>query len=151
MSTTRDLTKIERSVFIRAPRSRVWSAIANVEEFASWFQVKAEGEFKPGATVPMTCTVPGYEGIRFDVTIESVEPERRLAWRWIPGAEQPPDESTTFVEFVLADEDGGTRVTVTESGFDRISLVRRAKAYEENSKGWEAQMQNLERYVTNAG
>ena len=109
-----------------------------------------EGEFKPGAVIPMTCTVPGYEGIRFDVTIESVEPERRLAWRWIPGAEQPPDESTTYVEFLLADEDGGTLVTVTESGFDRISLARRAKAFEENTKGWEEQMKALDRYVSNA-
>lgn len=148
--TTTDLTRIERSVFIRAPRKRVWRALADMREFASWFQVKAEGEFKPGATVPMTCTVPGYEGIRFDVTIEAMEPERRLAWRWIPGAEQPPGEATTQVEFLLTEEDGGTRVTVIESGFDRISLARRAKAYEENSKGWEEQMLALERHLANA-
>lgn len=147
---TTDLTKIERSIFIRAPRGRVWRAIANVAEFASWFQVKAEGEFAPGATVPMVCTVPGYEGLRFDVTIEAMEPERRLTWRWIPGAEQPPGEPQTLVEFVLADENGGTRVTVTESGFDRLSLARRAKAFEENSQGWEEQMRNLERHLADA-
>ena len=148
---TIDLTRIERSVFIRAPRARVWRAISNLAEFAAWFQVNAEGEFKPGATVPMTCTVPGYEGLRFNVTIESIEPERRLTWRWIPGSEQPAGESTTLVEFLLEDEAGGTRVTVIESGFDRVSLARRAKAFEENTNGWEEQMKALERYVSHAG
>lgn len=147
---TTDLTKIERSIFIQAPRGRVWRAIATVAEFAAWFQVKAEGEFTPGATIPMTCTVPGYEGIRFDVTIESVEPERRLTWRWIPGAEQPLDDPKTLVEFVLTDENGGTRVTVTETGFDRLSLARRAKAFEDNSQGWTEQMRNLERHLADA-
>ena len=38
-------------------------------------------------------------------------------------------------------------VTVTESGFDRISLERRAKAFTENEEGWKIQMASLERYV----
>jgi uncharacterized protein YndB with AHSA1/START domain len=145
------LTKIERSVFIRAPRTRVWRAIANVEEFAKWFNVKADGEFAPGASVRMTCLHPGYENIQFSVAIESVEPERHLAWRWHPGSEQPPaGEEPTEVEFLLADEDGGTRVTVIESGFDRVSLARRAKAYEENTQGWIEQMKALQKYLGDA-
>jgi uncharacterized protein YndB with AHSA1/START domain len=146
--TTTDLTKIERSVFIRAPRARVWRAIANVEEFAAWFNVKAEGVFAPNATVRMTCLHPGYENIRFDVNIESIEPEHRLAWRWHPGSEAPPaGELPTLVEFFLTEEDAGTRVTVIESGFDRVSLARRAKALEENTQGWEEQMKALQRYL----
>ena len=151
MSTTTDLTKIERSVFIRAPRSRVWRAIANVEEFASWFNVKAAGSFTPGATVQMRCLHPGYDHIEFSVTIESINPEQSLAWRWHPGSEQPPaDEEPTRVEFQLADEEGGTRVTVIESGFDRISLARRAKAYEENTQGWIEQMKALQKHLGDA-
>lgn len=146
-----DLTKIERSVFIRAPRARVWRAIANVREFAAWFRVKAEGEFLPGATVRMTSLHPGYEHISFSVIVETIEPETRLTWRWHPGADQPPaGEPMTSVEFRLADEDGGTRVTVIESGFDRLSLARRAKAYDENTKGWEAQMAALTKYAADA-
>jgi len=38
-------------------------------------------------------------------------------------------------------------VTVTESGFDQISLERRARIFEENDKGWEFQSQSLARYV----
>ena len=148
---TTDLTRIERSIFIRAPRARVWRAIANAEEFSTWFNVEAEGAFAPGANVRMRCLHPGYDHIRFSIEIESIEPERRLVWRWHPGSEQPPaGEEPTHVEFVLADEDGGTRVTVIESGFDRISLARRAKAYEENTQGWIEQMKALQKYLGDA-
>ena len=146
-----ELTKIERSVWIRAPRERVWRAIADITEFAAWFHVKAEGGFSPNATVQMESTYPGHEGKTFRVLVEAVEPETRLAWRWHPGAVDPPDgEPMTLVEFFLAEENGGTRVTVIESGFDRISLARRAKAIEGNTRGWEIQMASLEKHVSDA-
>ena len=146
-----DLTKIERSVWIRAPRPRVWRAIADVKEFASWFRVKTEGEFSPKGKVRMISTYPGYEGIDFWVSVEDVEPEKRLSWRWHPGAADPPEgEPMTLVEFLLADENGGTRVTVIESGFDRISLSRRAKVFDENTQGWEIQLAALEKYASHA-
>ena len=145
---TKDLSRIERTIHIRAPRARVWRAIADVREFAAWFQVKAEGEFTPGELVRMTTTHPDYAGITFFLTVEEIDPERRLTWRWHPGAQEVPEDApTTLVEFTLAEENGGTRVTVVESGFDRISLARRAKVYEENTKGWEYQMGALQRYA----
>lgn len=149
MIPTTDLSRIERSILIRAPRARVWRAIANVAEFAAWFRVEAEGEFAPGARVRMTSTHLGYEGVVFWVTIADVIPEQSFSWRWHPGA-NPADlagEPETLVEFRLTDEDGGTRVTVVESGFDRISLARRASVYKDNSKGWEYQLGELNGYL----
>ena len=146
-----DLTRIERSVLIQAPRARVWRAIANVGEFAAWFQVKTEGEFTPNGRVRMTSTYPGYEGISFVVEVVEVAPESLLSWRWHPGADDPPaGEPMTLVEFHLAEEDGGTRVTVVESGFDRIDVVRRAKVFDENTQGWELQLVSLRRYAEDA-
>jgi uncharacterized protein YndB with AHSA1/START domain len=148
---TTDLTKIERSVFIQAPRARVWRAITDVAEFSNWFQVKARGVFAPGARVEMTSTYPGYEGISWFVVVEDVKPETSFSWRWHPGSkEPPPDEPMTVVEFRLSEESGGTRVTVIESGFDQISLARRAKVFEENTQGWEAQLASLQKYAGNA-
>jgi uncharacterized protein YndB with AHSA1/START domain len=150
MAAATELSGIERSVFIRAPRARVWRAITDAKEFSTWFRVKAEGGFAPGARVRMTSTHPGYEGLVFYVTIENVIEEQTFSWKWHPGSEQPPegsDEPVTLVEFRLADEADGTRVTVIETGFDRVSLGRRAKVFEENSKGWEFQLGELDRYV----
>jgi uncharacterized protein YndB with AHSA1/START domain len=152
MTASTDLSRIERSVWIRAPRARVWRAITNVAEFSAWFRVTAEGEFAPGARVRMTSTHPGYEGISFFIEIAAVEPERTFSWRWHPGAQQSPDdEPKTLVEFRLTDEEGGTRVTVIETGFERLSLGRRAAAFQDNTRGWEFQLEALDGYVVREG
>jgi uncharacterized protein YndB with AHSA1/START domain len=145
-----DLSKTERSVLIRAPRARVWKAITDPAEFSAWFQVKAEGQFAPGARVKMTSTHPSCMNLVFYIEIADVQPERAFSWRWHPGSEQPPegaDEPRTLVLFWLEDEEGGTRVTVTETGFEHIPLERRAKVFDENSQGWREQMDSLAHYL----
>jgi uncharacterized protein YndB with AHSA1/START domain len=72
--------RIERSVQIDAPRSRVWRALANAEEFGNWFGANLKGQaFAPGQRVQGPITIAGYEHIVFDVVIERVEPEKLLS------------------------------------------------------------------------
>ena len=56
-------------------------------------------------------------------------------------------EQATLVTFELAEAAGGTMLTVTESGFDRIPLERRAKAFAANEQGWSAQLKLIEKYL----
>jgi uncharacterized protein YndB with AHSA1/START domain len=56
-------------------------------------------------------------------------------------------EPTTLVEFRLADVADGTRLTVVESGFDRVPLERRALAFRKNEQGWAEQLTHLAAYV----
>jgi len=51
------------------------------------------------------------------------------------------------VEFRLEEREGGTLLQVTESGFDRLSLAYREKAYKDNTGGWEHQAQSIQRYL----
>jgi len=143
--------KIEKSILIRAPRSRVWRAITDTREFSQWFGVEMAGAFKPGARLQMTTTHEEYKGIVFHVTVEQMEPEHTFSWRWHPGAVEPDldyeKEPMTLVEFKLEEAHGGTMVRIVESGFDQLSLERRTKAYKDNSEGWDAQMKSLEQYV----
>jgi uncharacterized protein YndB with AHSA1/START domain len=145
-------TRIEKRIVIRAPRQKVWSALTNFEEFARWFRVAPSPRvFQTGARVDMVSTHPCGPGAEFSVMVEAMEPERLFSWRWHPGV-KPPDgdydsEPSTLVEFRLEDAEGGTLVTVVESGFDRLSLARRAKALEENEKGWEIQLAALDEYA----
>jgi uncharacterized protein YndB with AHSA1/START domain len=143
--------RIEKSIVLRAPRARVWRALANAGEFGVWFRVKLEGEFAPGARVRGRITYPGYEHVTMEITIERMEPERRISFRWHPYAVDPvhddSEEPTTLVEFQLEEVPGGTRLTVTESGFDRLPLGRRDEAFGMNEGGWEEQMGNIERHV----
>jgi uncharacterized protein YndB with AHSA1/START domain len=150
MSTDR----IEKSVFLRAPRAQVWKALSDVNAFGEWFGVKLSGAFVPGARLSGNVTHEGYENVPFEITIERVEPERLLSWRWHPNAVDPKAdysaEPTTLVVFELEDAPGGTRLKVVESGFDGIPLSRKLDAYRGNEKGWTMQMESIERYVAKA-
>lgn len=143
--------RIEKRVVIRASRSRVWRAITNAEEFGTWFRVNLQGAFVEGATIRGKITHPGYEDVTMEVLVERIEPERYFSYRWHPYAVDPAvdysAEPTTLVEFILEETDGGTAVTIVESGFDRIPLGRRAEAFRMNDKGWAGQIKNLERHV----
>jgi uncharacterized protein YndB with AHSA1/START domain len=55
MSTDR----IEKTIVLHAPRSRVWRALASADEFGTWFGVKFEGAFAPGARLTGRITTPG--------------------------------------------------------------------------------------------
>ena len=152
METTTSTDRIEKTVTLAAPRARVWQAIADARQFGEWFRVRLDGEFAVGATIRGNITYPGYEYITMEVLVERMEPERFFSYRWHPYAIDPKvdysPEPMTLVEFTLDDAPGGTRLTIVESGFDRVPLARRAEAFRMNSDGWSEQMQNIERYVT---
>ena len=141
---------IEQEITIRAPRARVWKALTTPSDFGAFFRAKVNAQaFRVGEAVEGVSTYPGCEGKAFTLRITEVVPNERFSWQWRPGASSA-DEPDTTVTFTLKDVSGGTRVTVTESGFDRISLERRAKAFEGNNEGWKIQLKNLQTYVENA-
>jgi uncharacterized protein YndB with AHSA1/START domain len=141
--------RIQKTTVLRAPRSRVWRALTDSQQFGEWFQARLPGPFVAGQRVEGPMTYPGYEHLRFDVTVEQMEPERLFSWRWHPGGDThiDPAEPTTLVVFELDEVPEGTRLTVTETGFDRIPVDRRAKAYRGNDQGWTGQLENLRKYV----
>jgi uncharacterized protein YndB with AHSA1/START domain len=146
--------RIEKSIVLRAPRSRVWRALTNHEEFGAWFGVKMETPFVPGAPARGQITTMGYEHVTWNAVIDRIVPETLFSFRWRPFAIDPAvdysDEPMTLVTFELADVEGGTLLTVVESGFDGVPLARRAKAFEMNDRGWGIQMTNIERHVASA-
>lgn len=143
--------RIEKEVVMRAPRSRVWRALTDAREFGKWFRAEIQDDFVPGRPARGRITHPGYEHVTFEVQVERIEPERLFSLRWHPYAVDPgkdySQEPTTLVVFELEDVPGGTRLKVTESGFDQLPVERRSEAFRMNSGGWEAQVQNIARYV----
>lgn len=147
--------RIEKQVVLKAPRARVWRALSTGEEFGSWFGVSGlKGAFTPGQQVKGNITHQGYEHLSMEATIDQVQPEKLLSLRWHPHAVEAgvdySQEPMTLVEFRLEEVAGGTRLTVVESGFDRVPAARREKAFLMNSEGWAAQLQNVERHVSAA-
>jgi uncharacterized protein YndB with AHSA1/START domain len=164
--------KIEKRVTLRAPVSRVWRAIADSQEFGRWFGFALEGPFVAGHTIRGTFTgtldeqaliehqkslgvtpsaVRAPAGSMVFCTVERIEPERYFSFRWIPyGIDAEADlehEPKTLVEFRLEPAPEGTQLTITESGFDRVPVHRRARAFRMNDGGWAAQSDNLRKYV----
>ncbi|HEY3668983.1 MAG TPA: SRPBCC family protein [Polyangiaceae bacterium] len=145
---------IKKKVVLSAAKARVWRALSDSAEFGEWFRLKLEGPFREGATVRGRITHPGYEHVTVELQVEKVEPERYFAYRWHPYATDTKldysAEPTTHVEFQLEEAKGGTLLTITESGFDRIPAGRRAEAFRMNDGGWTAQAENIRKHVTAA-
>jgi uncharacterized protein YndB with AHSA1/START domain len=163
MATNTD--RIEKKVLLRAPIERVWRAISEAKQFGSWFGVEFDGPFAAGKSiigkiVPTTVDPEvakmqePHAGTPFEFSIDCIEPMRLFSFRWHPYAvERGVDyskEPTTLVAFELEEAAGGTILTISESGFDRIPLERRAKAFAANEQGWAAQATLIEKYLARA-
>jgi len=177
MATTEKLPpgttdKLEKQVTLKAPVARVWRAIADAEEFGRWFGCTFHGAFSPGKAMLATFNGPfdeqglmehqrslGLTPSRVKLpttdvtfcTIERMEPERYFSFRWIPfgidAEADPENEPTTLVELRLEPVAEGTRLTIIESGFDRVPAHRRERAFRMNEGGWAAQAENLRKYL----
>lgn len=146
-----NLDRIEKVVDLKAPRSRVWRAISDYREFGDWFRVALEEPFAVGKEAKGRSLYPGKEHLTWRAVTAAIEPERYFALNWHPYAIDPShdysDEPTTRVEFTLSDIDGGTRLIITESGFDKLPAHRRAEAFPRNSEGWSIQSENVRNHL----
>jgi uncharacterized protein YndB with AHSA1/START domain len=154
--------RIEKRIVLRAPVDRVWRAISDAKEFGRWFGVQFDGPFVAGTRlvgrIRPTEVDPDVAKLQeehrdkpFEWTIERIEPTKHMSFRWHPFAVDPNHdysaEPTTLIVFELEKVQGGTQLTITESGFDGIPLARRAEAFAANSEGWSHQMNLIEKYL----
>lgn len=167
--------RIEKRITLKAPLARVWRAITDAHEFGLWFGVELRGQFIQGQAIigtfqqefdeaeilefqrglglsPSPIKVP--EKTFTFCTVERIEPERYFSFRWIPygidAAVDPQNEPTTLVEFRLEPTAEGTLLTIVESGFERVPVHRRQRAFLMNDAGWSGQAENVKRYVEDA-
>jgi uncharacterized protein YndB with AHSA1/START domain len=153
---------IEKQAVLKAPVARVWNAVSEATEFGKWFGVAFNGPFIEGKRlngriVPTTVDPEvakmqkPYEGMPFEFLVDRIEPGRRISFKWHPFAIEKgvdySNEPMTLIVFDLEEVPRGTRLTITESGFDRIPAGRRAKAFAANEGGWEKQMELVAKYL----
>jgi uncharacterized protein YndB with AHSA1/START domain len=151
---------IKKTATLNAPLAKVWKAISDSAAFGTWFGMTIDSPFVEGQTVmgaiaktrvddEIAKHQEPYVGMRCELRIERIVPLELFAFRWHPGADPDagPNAPTTLVAFELEEVPGGTRLTITESGFDALPLERRAKAFAENEGGWEAQLTLIAKYL----
>src|SRR5882672_11172232 len=138
--------RIEKRIELKATVSRVWGALTDYREFGEWFRVKLDGPFVPGQVSRGHITYPGYEHLKWEAVVQTMEPERLFSFTWHPYAvdqdKDYSDEPPTLVTFTLEKTASGTLLRVVESGFDKIPAGRRPEALRMNDGGWAAQMDN---------
>ena len=154
--------RIEKQIVLKAPRERVWQAIVDSGRFGTGFGVEFDGPFVEharvaGRIVPtqvdeeIAAMQEPWAGMACDFFVERIRPMDRFAFRWHAYPEGPDEDPTgahmTLVEFHLEDAEGGTRLTITESGFDRVPAAHRAKAFTDNEGGWTMQVALIAKYV----
>jgi uncharacterized protein YndB with AHSA1/START domain len=143
--------RIEKKVLLRASVARVWRALTDHEEFGAWFRVALESPFVPGKATRGKLLYPGTEHLTMEATVVEMMEPRVFSFRWHPYAIDPSvdysSEPTTLVEFRLEEGEGGTWLTVVESGFDHVPSKRRAEALRMNDAGWSIQLENVAKHV----
>ncbi len=149
---TRTPDRIEKSIELPCPRLSRLARSHDHTEFGAWFRVNLEEPFAVGEESHGPILHPGYEHLTWRAVIQQIDPEQFFAFTWHPYAVDPnvdySEETPTLVEFRLEPAAGGTRLTLTESGFSDLPDDRRNEAFLRNNEGWTQQMKNLEEYLT---
>jgi uncharacterized protein YndB with AHSA1/START domain len=112
---------IEREVLLPVEPDEAWEAITDPAELEAWFADEVEElDLRPGGRAAFR-----WEDGEREAVVEEVDPGRRLAFRWDHGEAAPEEAGPgTRVELVLVPVPDGTRLIVTESGFDAAALLR---------------------------
>ncbi len=134
--------EVSDSIRIQADPARVWSGLTDPALLDSWFGERNEVQLRVGGRMSFEWEEQG----KFAAVIEELDEGRALAFRWasVPDAE-PRLGNSTLVRFTLEDADGGTRLTVRETGWETLDAddAEVQQAMRENTDGWHEELQQL--------
>lgn len=145
MENTQETLSIERSIWIASPRERVWRAITDAHQFTQWFS--------PGLPWEMTALEAGgkfiwhSEGANGSASdlhlILKVDAPQQFVISWQPDPPLTPQVTT----YTLTEENGGTRLTVTETGFELAPKDVQQQRMEGNEQGYEMALAALKQFI----
>jgi uncharacterized protein YndB with AHSA1/START domain len=135
--------RIERTIEIAYPPTRVWAALTTAEGLGAWFGDAATIDLRPGGAAQLTWT----SGDKAPMRIERVEEPTVFAFTWGIYGLPDDDPRRTYVEFTLMSTSVGTRLTVVESGFAQLPEDEYRKAFEANTDGWAHELGELVEYL----
>ena len=135
--------RIERTVELAHPPTKVWAALTTSEGLSAWFGDQATIDLRPGGAGTMTWT----DRMTVRMRVERVEEPRTFAFTW-QVAELPRDDPRrTYVEFTLEPTAAGTRLRVVETGFAQLPDEAYQTAFDGHTQGWPSELGDLARYL----
>ena len=134
-------TVVKRDIWIAAPIEQVWQAVTNAETIMKWWgDTWVIHTLKVGGAVEF-----GRPGDMIQATIAVLDPPRQFSIHWPP---QPGYQATNaYTIFDLAEANGGTHITVTETGYEALSGEERQKRLERTGEGYTKVLANLKALV----
>lgn len=133
---------VERSIWIAAARERVWEAITDAAQINQWWGGDDQWQIaalQVGATVQFA-----HRDIPILATIGVLDPPRQFSIQWPPEQNHSVLKATTYT---LEAEKGGTRVTVTETGFEALPDDIRQTRYDRTAQGYATVLEGLKTHV----
>jgi len=135
---------VERSIWINAPRERVWLAITDPKQVEQWFapgtSFKSSGS---GVGAKLYVENPETGAEMYVQILEIVDPPNRLVLRSQP---EPPDPPF-ITSYRLEEENDGTRLTFTYSGYEGLPDDIRQQLMDENSTGFDLMLGNVKAFI----
>jgi uncharacterized protein YndB with AHSA1/START domain len=132
--------EVRRTIEIRAPRERVWSALTEPNELIRWFPTEqADLDLRPGGEASFV-----WEESADEAVIDVVEPPARLVFRWRPAR---LDRPYTTVSFDLEETEDGTTLTLLETGFASLPDQIAQQSQRGNDAGWRDELEELKAYL----
>jgi uncharacterized protein YndB with AHSA1/START domain len=135
--------RIERTLEIAHPPSKVWTALTTADGLGTWFGNEATIDLRPGGSARLSWS----DGNTADLRVERVEEPTRFAFSWQIYGMPDGDPRRTYVEFTLEPVDNGTRLTVVESGFAQLPDEAYRALYDDHSQGWTSELGELVDYL----
>ena len=132
--------QIQNTITINAPASKVWDALTNPEQTKKYmFGCEAVSDWEPGSPLLWRMQHEGQELTTVKGNVIEFKTERRLVYTvFDPNANfEDKPENYLIVTYNLENENGQTRLTVTQGDFN--SVENGEKRYQEmynNGEGW---------------
>ena len=135
-----DKLTVENSIHIAATASQVWDVLVNSEHTKKYmFGCSADSDWQVGSPLLWRMTHEGQEMIPVKGTILEIVPNQLLKYTVIDPSAPYPDipENYLNVTYTLEEAEDGTKLTVTQDGFEGAAEgEKRYKDVSNNGEGW---------------
>ena len=146
---------IVRSATYPVSQERLWRAVTEPDQLTNWFHIeKVEMDFRVGGEIMWMFT----GGHISRAVIDEISPMDRFVWKWkAAGADDRTvallsQENITEIVFLIEPVAGGTKLTITETGFAAIVPAGEALvSYNDHTGGWDGMMSGLQEWMAGEG
>lgn len=109
------MNSVDRDLVLPAAPEDVWEALTDPERLGEWFGADVSGELQTGEVTAFRMP----DGTERRALVETVDPPRRLVFRWLPYERDASGElrerETSRVEIDCVPVSDGTRLRVVET------------------------------------